>query len=192
MKEFLLFFLTILVIFSLMNKIKRNNEIIEITSKIDNRKYIVRKLKDSRSASDKLAKINIKILKLINHIKDKDKDGIDRLVRRYNPDTLSETGLNAKYTSYSVNKGEKISICIRNKENNIFMNDNIIMFVVIHELAHIMTIQIGHPKEFWDNMKYLLEKAEEINLYNPEDYEKNPQIYCGMEINSSPYDFKKK
>ena len=72
-----------------------------------------------------------------------------------------------------------------------FMNDNIIMFVIIHELAHIMTIQIGHPKEFWDNMKYLLEQAEEINLYYPEDYEKNPQIYCGMEINSGSYDFKK-
>jgi len=192
MKEFLLFFLTILVIFSLMNKIKRNNEIIEITSKIDNRKYIVRKLPDARSATDKLANINIKILKLINYIKDKDKDGIDRLVRGFNPDSLSETGVNAKYTSYSVNKGEKISICIRNKENNMFMNDNIIMFVVIHELAHIMTIQIGHPKEFWDNMKYLLEQAEEINLYQPEDYENNPQMYCGMEINSSPYDFKKK
>jgi predicted metal-dependent hydrolase len=192
MKEFLLFFLTILVIFSLMNKIKRNNEIIEMISTIDNRKYIVRKLPDSRSAADKLANINIKILKLINYIKDKDKDGIDRLVKGYNPNALSETGINAKYTSYSVNKGEKISICIRNKENNMFMNDNIIMFVVIHELAHIMTIQIGHPKEFWDNMKYLLEQAEEINLYNPEDYEKNPQIYCGMEINSSPYDFKKK
>ena len=98
MKEFLLFFLTILVIFSLMNKIKRNNEIIEITSKIDNRKYIVRKLPDARYAADKLANINIKILKLINHIKDKDKDGIDRLVKGFNPDALSETGLNAKYT----------------------------------------------------------------------------------------------
>lgn len=188
MKEFLLFFLTILVIFSLINKIKRNNEIIEITSKIDNRKYIVRKLKDSRSAADKLANINIKILKLINHIKDKDKDGIDRLVRGFNPDALSETGLNSKYTSYSVNKGEKISLCIRNKDNGKLINDdNIIMFVVIHELSHIMTIQVGHPKEFWDNMRYLLEKANEINIYNPEDYKKNPKIYCGMEINSTPY-----
>ena len=127
MKEFLLFFLTILFIFSLMNKIKRNNEIIEINSKIDNRKYIVRKLPDARSAADKLAKFNIKILKLINYIKDKDKDGIDRLVRGYNPDALSETGINAKYTSYSVNKGEKISICIRNKENNMFMNEVILL-----------------------------------------------------------------
>ena len=63
MKEFLLFFLTILVIFSLMNKIKRNNEIIEMISTIDNRKYIVRKLPDSRSAADKLANMAIGIEK---------------------------------------------------------------------------------------------------------------------------------
>jgi len=192
MREFLIFFLTVLVIFTLINKVKRNQEIIEKKSGIDNRKYIVRKLPDAQSAADKLAQINLKILKLINYVKDKDREGVGRLIERYNPDKLSETGINARYTSYSVNKGEKISICIRNKENNQFMDDNIIMFVVIHELAHIMTIQIGHPKEFWDNMKYLLEQAKEINIYHPENYNENSQIYCGMEINSTPYDFKKK
>ena len=189
MKEFLIFFLTILVIFTIINKIKRNNEIIEKISKIDNRKYIVRKLKDSQLAADKLAQINLNILKLINHVKDKDRDGIDRLSKRYDPNSLSETGINARYTSYSVNKGEKISICIRNKEDNQFIDDNIIMFVVIHELSHIMTIQVGHPIEFWDNMKYLLEQAKEINLYNPIDYQESPQKYCGMMINSTPYKF---
>ena len=192
MKEFLLFFLTLLVIFSLFNKVKKNNEIITKLSNVDNRKYVVRKLPDAQTASDKLATINIKILKLIKYVKDKERSGVERLGIRYNPDTLSETGLNAKYTSYSVNKGEKISICIRNKETNQFMDDNIIMFVVIHELAHIMTVQIGHPKEFWDNMKYLLEQANEIKLYDPVNYNEKSEMYCGMEINSTPYDFGEK
>ena len=65
------------------------------------------------------------------------------------------------------------------------------MFVVIHELAHIMTIEIGHTKLFWDNMKYLLEQGKECNIYTPIDYHKYPQIYCGMEINSTPYRFNK-
>ena len=150
---------------------------------------IERKLSDAQSAADKLAQINLKILKLINYVKDKDREGVGRLIERYNPDKLSETGINARYTSYSVNKGEKISICIRNKEDNQFIDDNIIMFVVIHELSHIMTIQVGHPIEFWDNMKYLLEQAREINLYNPIDYQESPQKYCGMMINSTPYKF---
>jgi hypothetical protein len=38
-------------------------------------------------------------------------------------------------------------------------------------------------------MKYLLEEGEKIGIYNPIDYRKTPQEYCGMEINTTPYDF---
>ena len=36
---------------------------------------------------------------------------------------------------------------------------------------------------------YQLEEGEKIGIYNPEDYSKNPKMYCGMEINSTPYEF---
>ena len=42
-----------------------------------------------------------------------------------------------------------------------------------------------------DDMKYLLEEAEKINIYKPINYEKEPVQYCGMEINTTPYDFNK-
>lgn len=204
MEELLLFFIIILIIFLVCNKLKRENEIQRIKSTIDNRIYIVRKLPDSQMAADKLAEINRKILQLISLLKeindnkegndedDKDKSlGLSKLIKNYNPDKLSETGLNARYTSYSVNKGEDIYICLRDKETNQFIDNNIIMFVVIHELAHVMTKSIGHTKEFWDNMDYLLHKANEINIYEPHDYGDDPQKYCGITINSTPYDFKK-
>ena len=66
------------------------------------------------------------------------------------------------------------------------MDMNTIIFVSIHELAHIMTPETGHTPLFWDNMKYLLEKASSIGIYNPVDYSKDPRMYCGMEINSTP------
>ena len=62
---------------------------------------------------------------------------------------------------------------------------------MIHELAHIMTVSIGHGKDFWKNMSYLLHEAEKIGIYNHQDYSKVPVDYCGMEINSTPYDLKK-
>ena len=37
------------------------------------------------------------------------------------------------------------------------------MFVAIHEIAHIMTKSIGHKPEFWNNFKFLLENAKEID-----------------------------
>ena len=63
------------------------------------------------------------------------------------------------------------------------------MFVVIHELAHIMTEEIGHTPLFWENMRFLLEKAKEEGIYKPINYVKEPVQYCGMEINTTPYDF---
>ena len=139
-------------------------------------------------AANKLAEINSKVQRLI-HSLDGSKEGTDKLVKNYNPDTLSETGIGAKYTSYSVNKGEKISICIRQTSDNSFIDDNTILFVVIHELAHVMTKSVGHTPEFWDNMKYLLEEGEKIGIYKPINYKKSPKRYCGMEINSTPYEF---
>ena len=194
MEEFLFFFLSVLILFTILNKFKEDKDITTIISKKDNRKYIVRKLPDAEKGADKLAEINSYILSLIKSLENKenndDTGNIKTLINRYNPDTLSETGKDAEYTSYSVNKGQKISICIRNKDNS-FIDNNTVIFVVIHELAHVMTDSIGHTEEFWDNMKYLLEKAEEMKIYTPQDYNTNPVNYCGMEINSTPYDFKK-
>ena len=61
------------------------------------------------------------------------------------------------------------------------------MFVVLHELAHIMTLSIGHKTEFWDNFKFLLENAKEAGIHQPVDYSEKPQEYCGMTISDSPY-----
>ena len=61
------------------------------------------------------------------------------------------------------------------------------MFVALHELTHVGTKEIGHPKQYWINFKYILEKAEEIGIYKPVDYDKNPKKYCGMTISDNPY-----
>ena len=187
MEEFLLFFLSIFVFFIVMNKLYKKREIVSIKSPVDNQIYIVRKLPDAKDAANKLANINKKVLKLIASL-DEGKEGVNDLQKNYDPHSLSETIDGAKYTSYSVNKGEKISICIRSKDN-VMIDDNTILFVVIHELAHVMTDEVGHTPLFWSNMKFLLEKAERIGIYKPINYEKEPVQYCGMEINTTPYKF---
>ena len=191
MNEFVLFFLIITISLILINKFNQNQNILFVKSNIDGRKYLVRKEQNSQDAADHLAIINSKILKLIDHVSTQDVENVHLLKENYNPDALSETIPGSRYTSYSVNKGEKIAICIRHKDKK-FMDDNTILFVVIHELAHVMTISTGHTEEFWANMKFLLEQAEDINIYVPVDYSQNNTEYCGMMITSSPYDFKNK
>ena len=192
MDNFVVFFGSFLVIFLILKNIYANRNIKKIISQNDNKEYFVRDLENSQQAAEKLSVINGKIQKLIQSLDVNEREGIDRLKNKYNPNTLSETEESSKYTSYSLNKGEKIALCIRKKgEPKEFIEDNTIMFVAVHELAHIMTESVGHEPEFWDNMAFLLKKANDINIYNPVDYSKNNIDYCGMEITTTPYDFKK-
>ena len=35
-------------------------------------------------------------------------------------------------------------------------DENTLLFVSLHEVAHIMTKSIGHTKEFWDNFTFYI------------------------------------
>ena len=69
--------------------------------------------------------------RLVLDKKNKLSEDLKRLVKNFNPNKISETTPDAKYTSYSVNKGEKIVMCIRNKKtiNQDIINLNTLMFV---------------------------------------------------------------
>ena len=144
---------------------------------------------DKQAAADLIAKIRIKLEKLINSMKEKypNDKSVNRMSKKFNADNISESGKSSQYTSHSVNKGEKIVFCVRQKdENESLVEENTITFVAIHELAHIMTKSIGHTDEFWDNFKRLLKEAIDMGIYNKEDYESNPKEYCGIKVTDSP------
>jgi hypothetical protein len=183
----------------------RTYEVIYTTSKIDNREYLVRNLKDKQQAADLLAKIRSKLIKIVNHLKGvndeqvkkyaadeealtETKVAFERLISRFQPDNISESTPNNKYTSYSVNKGQKIVFCLRAKgtKEETLVEENVIMFVAIHELSHIMTESVGHTEEFWNNFRILLRVAIELKLYRNLDYSNNPVDYCGTKITDTP------
>ena len=167
----------------------KHNELTYVESNIDNKKYLVRNREDKQDAANLLAKIKHNLKKLCDYCyeNDKDNEGIIRLMNKYNPDRISESIPGSKYTSYSVNKGEKIVLCIRSKKDEEQLMDvNTMMFVSIHELAHIMTKSIGHTEEFWNNMRFLLKRAIDIGVYRQQDYKKYPVKYCGIKITDTP------
>lgn len=180
----------LLIFFSFYIYFESNSDESEyIKSKIDNREYLVQKLDDKQDAANLLAKINQNIIKLINHLKKiyPSDPRIIRLSNKFNPNNIIETGLNSSYTSYSVNKGEKVSLCLRSRDGKNKLTDlNTLMFVALHEVAHIMTLSIGHTKEFWTNFKFLLKEAIKIGIYKKVDYNTEPQKYCGIEVTDTP------
>ena len=162
-----------------------------VRSLTDNREYEVRDLPDSVDAANMLADISDRLTKLVEHFvkNDHDRDGVRQLKRNFNSRNIIENSPGGQYTAYSVNKGEQLALCLRDAKDDTFIELNLVIFVAIHEIAHVMTDEVGHTPKFWDNMKYLLEEGYKINIYVPEDYSKTPKTYCGLEINSSPYKF---
>jgi hypothetical protein len=168
-----------------------NSELVTVASSKDNRKYIVRNLPDSNLAADSLSMLRDKLIKIVEHMGNKysDDERVKRLVKNFNPDAISESLPDSKYTSYSVNKGEKILFCIRQRdEENNLVDLNTMTFVGIHELSHLMTVSIGHEKEFWDNMEFLLKCVLDsgLDIYKYQPFHKDPKPYCGTTITDTP------
>lgn len=156
----------------------------------DGNTYLVRDLPESDKAADILAIVREKLLKLVRNLQKKYQSKnkkVNRLEKRFQNTIIQEAERKRNTTSFSVNKGRQIHLCIRDKNSNeSLISLNTIMFVALHELAHVMTISIGHTEEFWTNFKFLLAHAIEWKLYDAVDYRKKPHPYCGIFIDETP------
>ena len=161
-----------------------------IISDVDGKKYCVRERLKLELAADILATATQRMIKLVEYMEKNhgDDDRVKRLVSNFNPDNIRETLPTSKLTAYSENKGEKLAFCLNKKKDGKELIDiETLTFVAIHELGHVMSVEVGHGDEFWTNFKYLLENAEKAGIYKNIDYNKTPETYCGMEITDNPY-----
>lgn len=159
-----------------------------VKSTIDNQYYYVYNSDNKQEVADTLATIKLKILYLIEFMKKENNPDytkyLNRLIDKINGVTIEENTTN-KNTSYSVNKGDELVICLKSKKNNKIHDMNLLMYVVLHEIAHIMCPEYGHGLLFIKIFKYVTESAVKAGIYTKIDFENNPQEYCGMTINSS-------
>ena len=162
-----------------------------IVSTVDGNKYCVREREKLQEAADMLARITVKCKELVDYVHNKhgDQDNVKRLVEGYNPQRVMETLPTSEFTAFSENKGEKIAFCLNTKREGVsnMIDEHTLMFVAIHELAHVCTKSIGHKTEFWENFKFLLENAKDANIHLPVDYKTKPAEYCGMNIKDNPF-----
>ena len=189
--QIILFFFLIIVILFLVWRESQYQDLTKYRSSFDNKEYVVRERTNKKKAANLLAKLRHKLVTFVNVIYKKypDNEAIQRLKEKFRPENITESSSFEKNTSYSINKGEKIVFCIRQKnKKETIINDNVITFVALHELAHIMSLSIGHTEEFWKNFKFLLEEAVLLGIYTYENYTEKPKRYCGMDITNSPLD----
>ena len=98
---------------------------------------------------------------------------------------IYETDPTSDLTSYSVNKGEELSFCLKSKKTGEMHNINLLMYVALHELAHVACPETGHGELFKYIFKFLTEEAIKLNIYHKTDYSQTPVEYCGMVLSSS-------
>lgn len=168
---------------------KKNNEVSAVVSRVDGKEYIVQNRPDKQYAADLLAVIRKNLLKLVRYLGDlkEHHPNYEILLQRFNPNVFTESSATSSYTTYTLNKGEKIVFCLRARDSKEHLHDlNLLIFVAIHELGHIMTKSQGHTQEFKENFLYLLEKAVELGIYKPEDFRAKPRTYCGINVTDTP------
>ena len=168
----------------------------------DQKSYLVRNLPDKKDAAKMLANIRSKLISFIDElILEAEKENLEeesedtelienyqyiKMIRKRLPNSIiKESSANSEYTSYSINKGEQLVFCLRSKTNNKLHNINDIMYVAVHEIAHIGCPEIGHTQLFKNINKFLLERAVEKGLYKFENYRKTQKEYCGITLTSN-------
>lgn len=181
--------LIFVILFFIYNNLYKYDNLVKIKSPIDNNFYWVRDKTDKFQAANTLAKIKINMKKLVSYLQQnqtkfpENMSYIKDLVSRTKKINIMETPQDEKYTSYTINKGEKIVFCLRSKLLDNIHDMNTLMYVVIHEMAHVGCPEYGHTPLFKKIFKFLLEQSIVIGIYKPIDYRINPQNYCGMTIN---------
>ena len=169
-----------------------------VTSTIDGKSYKVRDMSDKQAAANLMATIRGKLTNLCNALEKKypDKEQVKRMAHNFrsDPARFMEATPDSEHTSSTVNKGESIHMCLRERQgpDESLVNENVMMFVALHEFSHICTESVGHGPDFWNNFGWLLKEAEAMNLYTYTDFSAHPVSYCGVYITDSPqYDPKK-
>jgi hypothetical protein len=187
MEQELLVFVLVLLIGYLIYSI-RNAGLVR--AEFDGQIYMVQELPDKSKAVDFLIKLKTDLASIAQKSLDRAKNEnnkdytnyIQIIVDKLNSVFIREVEKDSPYTSYSVNKGEELVFCLRNKESNQFYDYNKILYVAVHEIAHIGCPEIGHTKLFFELNRYILETAQQNNMYEFVDYNNIPEEYCGIQI----------
>ena len=91
---------------------------------------------------------------------------------------MNEISIYKGYKSYTINK-EKIYLCLLD-ENGSYYNKNMLIFVLLHEIAHVLSNSVGHTQEFHDIFEALIAQATDDGVYDPK-LTIDPN-YCGYNV----------
>jgi hypothetical protein len=172
---------------------------VDTYSQLDNKIYKVQNTQDRQRKADILAMIRGKLEKIVSTLavdsRYNSQTNVMRLLKHWKRGiSIKEIGNMENDAAYVINK-QFMSFCLKNNNESIEYN-NLITYVGIHELAHIMSVETGHNEEFKNNFKFLLNYAKNLEWVDPKtnvagplyiELSKlnTPDSYCGVLISNS-------
>ena len=205
-KNALIIAVVIVLIYFVYVKVFNDSEHMKVQATDGHTYNILEDYEDKKETAELFSRINRKMLMFLEALKKKygvnavGFDGysthpqneligiVDRVLSNYNFEALFETEPTGKSgTSYTVEKGEELHMCMRDKKTLKLHNEHEIMFVALHELAHMGNLGWGHGTDFWEVFKFILHEANELGIHRPVNYKYTPIYYCGLKVDYNPY-----
>ena len=186
---FIIFILFFTIIISIINEHSELFLEYRVASHNNKTYGIQEEFNESHKALELLAKLHEEMDKFVIDLSKKypNDDRVLRLVRGMKSIKIEEAP-HDDGSSYTINKGELMALCLREKKGNHPFHDyNTLQFVMIHEMAHITSISEGHNQEFITNFRFLLREASKLGYYDPINYSQSPINYCGINVTNNPY-----
>lgn len=145
--------------------------------------YWVRNVVDRHIVAERLALLHDRLRRLVEGIR-ASYPGDPRLAaleRRWNG-TIAEVERPGDI-AYSINK-RAVYLCVRDARGQL-ENVESTTYVLLHEVAHVLTDTYGHPPEFWRNFRWLVELAERMGLYKYQDFDAAHVTHCGHRLGNN-------
>jgi hypothetical protein len=157
---------------------------IDVVSAVNNKKYAVIQTGDYVAAADMLASLEDKARAFIAAASEKyPNDNTIKRIQKYWTGTISEIP-QSDTIAYALEKRD-LFMCVRDNAGNVQQLDDL-LFVLLHELSHIMNTSYGHDAHFWKQFKRTLEMANKLGYLPYVNYDDYSVQVCGKTINANP------
>jgi hypothetical protein len=193
----LIFIIFIILVFKYL--FSNQVELIMIKNEGKQQKFLVRRLPDKFRAAQLLCDIKMKLIYFSNNLLTELKTRtdtnastyykyVDTICKRLNNCPFNESSPDSVYTSYTVNKGDEMIVCLRDSVTHGIHDFNTLMYVCTHEIGHIGCPEVGHTYLFHQINKFLLLEAMKYGVYTYTNYKRFPCKYCSLILDNTIID----
>jgi hypothetical protein len=200
-------FVILLAIFAFIFKTYFYDGTKGVVSTLDGKIYDVRQGPYEQRKADLLSFIKMKLTILVQTLRKDPQYNMTEPVLRLLSNwergiSIKEIGNMESDAAYVINK-QHMAFCLQDKPypgSNVkttnLEDTNLISYVAIHELAHMMSDETGHGSEFVSNFEFLLDYSKDIDyndpftkkvekLYIPLNQLKTSDNYCGVSLTNA-------